>query len=102
MLGLTLPYLSFRNLSVKDFMSAISKNQGKAMSPITCNHQSSLGYVIETLASKSVHRIYVVDGEECQVVGVITLRDVISCFISEPHNHFDAYLGFAVKQIMKH
>lgn len=94
-----LPF-SFRNLSVRDFTNTISESQGRQILPITCNLQSTLGDVIESLASKSVHRVYVVD-DEGEVVGVITLRDVISCFIFEPPNHFDVYLGFAKKQIMK-
>ncbi|TXG56407.1 hypothetical protein EZV62_017720 [Acer yangbiense] len=41
--------------------------------------ESTLGSVIHSLASKSVHMIYVVaDHKEDEVVGVITLRDVIS------------------------
>lgn len=92
--------LSFRKLTVMDFLTA-SKEPGKPISPITCTIESTLVNVIETLASKSVHRIYVVSEEEGEVAGVITLRDVISCFIYEPPNHFDAYLGFAVKEILK-
>ena len=86
-----------------DFMSAIaSATEGmeKVIQPITCNLDSALGSVIHTLASKSVHRIYVVAGHEDEVVGVITLRDVISCFIYEPPNHFDNYFGFAMKDML--
>lgn len=85
-----------------DFMNSIaatSHNTGKVITPITCKPDSSLGTVIHTLASNSVHRIYIVgDGDE--VVGVITLRDVISCFIFEPPNHFDNYFGFAVQEML--
>lgn len=85
-----------------DFMNSIaatSHNTGKVITPITCEPNSSLGTVIHTLASNSVHRIYIVgDGDE--VVGVITLRDVISCFIYEPPNHFDNYFGFAVQEML--
>lgn len=61
---------------------------------------STLGSVIQTLASKSVHRIYAVAGENNEIVGVITLRDVISCFIYEPPNHFDNYFGFALQEML--
>lgn len=82
-------------------MSTISTSQniGNAVPAITCNLESTLGNVIETLASKSVHRIYVA-GQEGEVVGVITLRDVISCFIYEPPNHFDDCMGSALKEML--
>ncbi|XP_024194732.1 SNF1-related protein kinase regulatory subunit gamma-1-like [Rosa chinensis] len=94
---------NFRKLTAMEFLTTIStsKEPGKPIPPITCNIESTLGNVIEILASKSVHRIYAVSAEEGEVLGVITLRDVISCFIYEPPNHFDAYLGFAVKEILK-
>ena len=70
------------------------------MPPITCKVESTLGDVIHSLASMSVHRIYIV-GKDNEVVGVITLRDVISCFIFEPQNYFDDYFGFSVKELLK-
>ncbi|KAM1517937.1 hypothetical protein EV1_020780 [Malus domestica] len=54
----------------------------------------------KNIVGNSIHRIHVVAGEEGEVVGVITLRDVISCFIYEPPNHFDNYMGFAVKEML--
>ena len=73
----------------------------RVMPPITCRMESTLGSVIHILASKSVHRIYVVaDDKEDEVVGVITLRDVISCFIYEPPNHLDNYFGFSPKEML--
>lgn len=75
-------------------------DSGKVIPPITCKLESTLGSVIHSLASKSVHRIYVVAGEEAEVVGVITLRDVISCFVFEPPNHLDNYFGFSVKDLL--
>uniref|UniRef100_A0A5B7BM74 Putative SNF1-related protein kinase regulatory subunit gamma-1-like n=1 Tax=Davidia involucrata TaxID=16924 RepID=A0A5B7BM74_DAVIN len=90
-------FSNFRKLTVMDFMNTIA---GKAVTPITCKLDSTFGSVIHTLASNSVHRIHVVAGEDDEVVGVITLRDVISCFISEPPNHFDNYFGFAVQETL--
>lgn len=87
-----------------DFMKKIvsaSYESGKVTRPITCKSDSTLDSVIHTLASQSIHRIYTVDGQD-QVVGVITLRDVISCFINEPDYHFDDYYGFAVKEMLNH
>lgn len=84
-----------------DFLHTIATQEiGKAIPPIICNLDSTLGSVIHSLSSKSVHRIYVVAGDD-EVVGVITLRDVISCFIYEPPSHFDNHLGFAVKEMLK-
>lgn len=77
-----------------------TQETGKITPAITCKVNSTLGSVIHSLASKSVHRIYVVADNEDEVVGVVTLRDVISCFIYEPPNHFDNYLGFAVKEML--
>lgn len=77
-----------------------TQETGKITPAITCEVNSTLGSVIHSLASKSVHRIYVVANNEDEVVGVVTLRDVISCFIYEPPNHFDNYLGFAVKEML--
>ncbi|PSS28714.1 SNF1-related protein kinase regulatory subunit gamma-1-like [Actinidia chinensis var. chinensis] len=95
-------FSSFRQLTVMDFMNSIaatSHDCGKVVTPITCKPEATLSTVIQSLASKSVHRIYVVGVDE-EVVGVITLRDVISCFISEPPNHFDNYFGFAVQEML--
>lgn len=93
-------FFSFRQLTVGDFMTSIVAVQetGKMIPPITCKLNTYLGNVIHTLASKSVHRIYVVSEEE-EVVGVITLRDVISCFIYEPPNYFEN-LRFSVKEML--
>lgn len=85
-----------------DFISKIvSLNQeaGKVTRPITCKPDSTLQSVIHTLASQSIHRIYEVDGQD-EVIGVITLRDVISCFITEPAYHFDDYYGIAVTEML--
>lgn len=75
-----------------------SMNHSVAEQPVTCSPNASLGSVIDCLASKSVQRIYVVE-EEGEIVGVITLRDVISCFIFEPRYVFDKYFGCALKEL---
>ncbi|KAI4328397.1 hypothetical protein L6164_020754 [Bauhinia variegata] len=95
-------FSNFRKLTVTDFMNTIvtaTRQIGKVTQPITCKPNSTLGDVIHTLASQSVHRIYTIN-ENDEVVGVITLRDVISCFITEPSYHFDDYFGFAVKEML--
>lgn len=88
---------------MKDFISTVASatnDNGKIVTPITCQPSSTLSTVIDTLASRAVHRIYVVSGEQKEVLGVITLRDVISCFITEPPNFFDDYFGFAAQEIL--
>ncbi|CAI0386806.1 unnamed protein product [Linum tenue] len=93
---------NFRQLTVKDFMMTISSHENsKVMPPITCKSDATLGSVIHHLASKSVHRIYVVENQDDGVVGVITLRDVISCFIYEPPNLFDVYFDSSIKEVLE-
>lgn len=93
-------FSNFRQLTVKEFMNTVSTEaHGILNSPKVCNLDSTLSSVINTLSSASIHRIYVVDDDEDEVVGVITLRDVIACFIFEPPNHFDSYFGFSIKEM---
>ncbi|CAJ1931723.1 unnamed protein product [Sphenostylis stenocarpa] len=95
-------FTNFRKLTVMDFMNEVvssSLETGNFGQPITCKLDSTMQAVIHSLASQSIHRIHVVDGQD-EVVGVITLRDVISCFVTEPPYHFDDYYGFAVKEMM--
>lgn len=83
---------------LKRIVSSSLQTGNASHQPITCKPDSTLQSVIHTLASQSIHRIHVVDGQD-ELVGVITLRDVISCFVTEPPYHFDDYYGFAVKEI---
>ncbi|OIW16903.1 hypothetical protein TanjilG_01768 [Lupinus angustifolius] len=95
-------FSNFRKLTVMDFMSEIAslnRDSRKVTRPITCKPDSTLQSVINNLASQSIHRIYAVNEQE-EVIGVITLRDVISSFITEPSYHFDDYYGFAVKEML--
>ncbi|CAA0833083.1 SNF1-related protein kinase regulatory subunit gamma-1-like [Striga hermonthica] len=96
-------FSNFRGVTVKDFIKMVSlatNDTGRTVTPITCNPESTLGSVIDTLASRGVHRIYVVRDTGNEVLGVITLRDVISCFINEPKNYFDDYFGFSAQEIL--
>lgn len=86
-------FTSFRKLTVKNFMNTIpaaTQDAERIVKPITCKPNSTLASIIYTLALKSVHRIYPVTDDN-EVIGVITLRDVISCFVTEPPNFFDNY-----------
>lgn len=92
-------FSSFRELTVMNFIKAIdafSPDSGRQLA--TCTPDTCLGSVIDSLASRSVHRIYVVNGDE--VVGVVTLRDVISCFIYEPPGYFEEYFRSAIKDLV--
>lgn len=80
-------------------ISITSEENRKVISPITCKRSATLGEVISILSSNSVHRIYVV-GEGNDVIGIITLRDVISCFITEPPNYIMEVHGSAVKEMI--
>ena len=94
--------LDFRKLTVMDFIKTVVmliQDVGKLAPPIICKLDSTLGSVIHSLASKSVHRIYVVAADD-EVVGVITLRDVISCFIFEPPNYIINNFGFSAEEML--
>lgn len=80
-------------------IAATSEENKKVISPITCKLGSTLGEIISTLSSKCVHRIYVV-GEANDVIGIITLRDVIACFITEPPNYIMEVHGCTVKELL--
>ncbi|XP_076948353.1 SNF1-related protein kinase regulatory subunit gamma-1-like [Bidens hawaiensis] len=95
-------FTNFRKLTVKDFMTTIaatSEENKKAVSPIACKLGFTLGEVISALSTKCVHRIYVV-GDANDVIGIITLRDVISCFITEPPNYIMEVHGAAVNELL--
>ncbi|KAF1002402.1 SNF1-related protein kinase regulatory subunit gamma-1-like [Apium graveolens] len=95
-------FAKFRELTVKDFMNTIAskaRDSEKAVIPVTCSLSSNIGNVIHILASKMVHRVYVVGANDIEVVGVITLRDIISCFIFEPPNYVENYLGLTRQEI---
>lgn len=96
-------FSNFRQLTVAGFISTIASathDATRAATPITCKLGSTLCSVIDTLASKLVHRMYVTAENDDEVVGVITLRDVISCFIYEPPNFFDNYFGFSAQEML--
>ncbi|ESQ28251.1 hypothetical protein EUTSA_v10018543mg [Eutrema salsugineum] len=96
-------FSNFRQLTVRNFATKIATGgdeYGLAIPAITCRPDSTLGSVINSLASRSVHRVYVAAGDENELYGVITLRDVISCFVSEPPNYFENCLGFSVKDML--
>lgn len=97
-------FSNFRQLTIIEFMKTLgstlpdSGNNCLVKPPPTCTPDASLGSVIDSIASRITHRIYVVD-DELEVVGVVTLRDVISCFIHEPPGYCDSYLASAMEKL---
>ena len=90
-----------RALTVADFMEILhSRRLVKHMVPaITCTQDATLGDIINLMCINRIHRIYVVD-TAYQVVGVITLCDVISCFIVEPPDFADKYFNGIFKSVL--
>ncbi|KAG9459228.1 hypothetical protein H6P81_003736 [Aristolochia fimbriata] len=96
-------FSNFRQLTVMEFVKIVATSQEcgriQVTPPTTCKPNELLGDVIQILAFKGIHRVYVI-GKESEVIGVVTIRDVISCFIHEPPEHFDNYFGFAMKEML--
>ncbi|XP_078439307.1 cystathionine beta-synthase (CBS) protein [Wolffia australiana] len=94
-------FSSFRRLTVMDFLRSIAPEKPGGGGLVACSPTAPLGSVIDLLALRSVHRVYVViEGEDGgELVGVVTLRDVISCFIFEPIEHFDDSFWLAVREL---
>nr|CAD1843103.1 unnamed protein product [Ananas comosus var. bracteatus] len=97
-------FSDFRHLTVLDFIKTITSAETELANtmanPATCAPTTCLGSVIESLASRSAHRIYVVEGTDQEIVGVVTLRDVISCFVYEPSDHFNDYFKYKTKEAL--
>ncbi|KAK9748315.1 hypothetical protein RND81_02G049800 [Saponaria officinalis] len=94
-------YKDCRSITAKDFLVASRKyreehHEGHASvvsGMVTCKKESTLNEVIRTLDALKIHRIYLVD-EDGHLDGVITLRDIISKLVHEPHNYFgDFFYG---------
>ncbi|KAD4385803.1 hypothetical protein R6Q59_035871 [Mikania micrantha] len=87
-------YKHYRSITAKNFVTSVKKylEDNQKASPlvsdmITCRKEDTLKDVITKLDSKEIHRIYVVD-EEGNLEGVVTLRDIISRIVHEPHGYF--------------
>ncbi|CAI5527609.1 unnamed protein product [Closterium sp. Naga37s-1] len=79
--------------NASDSASSDSYGAVGSMRPaVSCRHTDSLVSVIETLAGKGIHRVYVTD-DHGRLQGVVTLRDIISRFVTEPEGYFDNFLG---------
>ncbi|KAK1407181.1 hypothetical protein QVD17_38794 [Tagetes erecta] len=87
-------YKDYRSITAKNFVTSVKKylEDNQKASPlvsdmITCKKEDTLKDAIIKLDSKEIHRIYVVD-EEGNLEGVVTLRDIISRIVHEPHGYF--------------
>ncbi|CAI7883594.1 unnamed protein product [Closterium sp. NIES-53] len=79
--------------NTSDSVSGDSYTTVGSMRPaVSCRRTDSLVSVIETLAGKGIHRMYVTD-DHGRLQGVVTLRDIISRFVTEPEGYFDNFLG---------
>ncbi|KAG0491106.1 hypothetical protein HPP92_007969 [Vanilla planifolia] len=95
-------YKTHRSITAKNFLSAVRAYLGEHQetSPhlqgvITCKRTDTLEDIILKLDSKKIHRIYVVD-DNGSLEGVITLRDIISKLVHEPHGYFGDFFDGVV------
>ncbi len=90
-----------RELTVVNFIKMVTEIEPETgmLPPTTCENTAELGNVIDTLASKKLPRIHIVNKNN-QLVGVVTLRDIIGCFVSEPKDYFDDYFGGMFKETL--
>jgi CBS domain-containing protein len=87
-------YHDYRSITAKNFLTAVRKylEKHKETSPllgemITCKKDHTIKELILMLDAQKIHRVYVVaDNEDLE--GVITLRDIISRLVHEPHGYF--------------
>ena len=66
--------------------------------PISVHQSDSLAALMNKLVSAKVHRAYVTDKSN-NLLGVVTLRDAISCFVVEPPNYFGDYFEGYLPQV---
>eukprot|EP00850_Spirogloea_muscicola_P021722 SM000259S08744 [mRNA] locus=s259:28957:30424:- [translate_table: standard] len=60
--------------------------------PLTCSPSDTLAAVISKLADAHVHRLFVTSAEH-ELLGVVTLRDIISRFVEEPEGYFGGFFA---------
>ncbi|KAI0524480.1 hypothetical protein KFK09_003850 [Dendrobium nobile] len=95
-------YKNLRSITAKNFLAAVRNYllERQEASPllhsvITCRRTDMLEDIILKLDSEKIHRIYVVN-EEGNLEGVITLRDIISKLVHEPHGYFGNFFDGVV------
>ncbi|KAG6746159.1 hypothetical protein POTOM_050673 [Populus tomentosa] len=87
-------YHDYRSITAKNFLTAVrsylKKHQGTSpfvSGMVVCTKNHSVKELIMKLDSEKIHRVYVVD-DAGNLEGVITLRDIISRLVHEPHGYF--------------
>lgn len=87
-------YHDYRTITVKDFLTSVrsylekNKNAFPMSSEfITCKRDCTVKELIQLLDKEQIHRVYVVD-DDGNLEGLITLRDIISRLVHEPHGYF--------------
>ncbi|XP_047306967.1 SNF1-related protein kinase regulatory subunit gamma-1 [Impatiens glandulifera] len=86
-------YKDYRSITAKNFLTAVKRYKEEQHEPcltngmVSCKKDDTLKEVISVLNSNKIHRIYMVD-DDGNLEGVITLRDIISRLVHEPHGYF--------------
>ncbi|MBA0801867.1 hypothetical protein Gohar_012206 [Gossypium harknessii] len=87
-------YRDYRSITAKNFLIAVKnylekhdKRSPMLSGTVTCKRDKTIKELIQTLDSEKIHRMYVVD-DDGNLEGVITLRDIISRLVHEPHGYF--------------
>eukprot|EP00262_Sarcandra_glabra_P022470 TRINITY_DN996_c0_g1_i1.p1 TRINITY_DN996_c0_g1~~TRINITY_DN996_c0_g1_i1.p1 ORF type:complete len:445 (+),score=83.23 TRINITY_DN996_c0_g1_i1:223-1557(+) len=95
-------YKDYRSMTAKSFLTAIrnylvahGEKSPMLQGTITCKREDTIKEIIMKLDSEKIHRIYVID-EEGNLEGVITLRDIISRLVHEPHGYFGDFFDGVV------
>jgi len=70
----------------------VSVSNKKSLYPLTCKPTDTLEYVILKLAATKVHRLWVVDDDH-QLLGVVSLTDVMHLFLDIDPMQQEKYLG---------
>ncbi|MBA0559581.1 hypothetical protein Golob_016536 [Gossypium lobatum] len=87
-------YRDYRSITAKNFLIAVKnylekhdKRSPMLSGTVTCKRDKTIKELIQALDSEKIHRMYVVD-DDGNLEGVITLRDIISRLVHEPHGYF--------------
>ncbi|XP_050376424.1 SNF1-related protein kinase regulatory subunit gamma-1 [Argentina anserina] len=87
-------YHAYRSITAKNFLTAVRSHLEKqdefyplVSTMVTCKRDDTIKDLIMKLDSEKIHRVYVV-GDNGDLEGVITLRDIISRLVHEPRGYF--------------
>ncbi|KAF7833974.1 SNF1-related protein kinase regulatory subunit gamma-1 [Senna tora] len=86
-------YHDYRAITVKDFLTAVRRLSDF----VTCKKECTIKELIQLLDQQDINRIYVVD-DGGNLEGVITLRDIISRLVHEPHGYFGDFFDGVLPQ----